>query len=255
MSLLLEDMVYFSYLMSSAYRMWDEFYPKINLLPPLIQWEIYLFTPYDYVPENYFEYQTFLSQWIKNNQDKRIILNGDEVYMTETRYQGGKIYELEVYHTVNEQESGYGKTIYFSDNGDIIDERDYFNGKDVDLGRQRDRYNGFVEYRYGGGGQVRETGYYWDGYRTGVWRKWYAGDGTSDDNGLPWEIGEYVNGKRKGLWRKWDRHGNMSEGNYVGNKKEGQWVTHSKSINGITVTTTDYVHGKKIKVEHKTIYN
>ena len=45
------DDKFFKYLMSKAYPVWEEFYPRIHELPD--EYLVYLYTPYEFVPDVY----------------------------------------------------------------------------------------------------------------------------------------------------------------------------------------------------------
>jgi len=66
------------------YPVWNEFYSHIGELPD--EREMYLYTPYQFVPDTYMNKPSFFNQWISINQNKNIILNNYEVYHTVVTY-------------------------------------------------------------------------------------------------------------------------------------------------------------------------
>jgi len=100
MDIFFGDSVFFPYLMKQAYGIWHGFYPTISLLPD--ERLIYLYTPYELIPDEYMNRESFFREWLQINANTAITLNGNNLYHTDvTYYSSGRVKELKAYHTID----------------------------------------------------------------------------------------------------------------------------------------------------------
>jgi len=199
-----EDNSFFVYLMDQAYSIWNEFYPTISLLPD--ERLVYLYTPYELVPEEYMDKEGFFKEWLQINANKNIILNGNKVYRTIVNYYPkGQIKEFNAYYTI-----GGTKTIshdegwYESPQGQPKYRRSYKNGQQ----------DGLQECWYADG-QAMYRDNYKDGKQDGPQERWYA-DGQAMYRHI------YKDGKQDGLWEAWYTDGqDKYRDNYKDGKEDG----------------------------------
>lgn len=72
---------------------------------------------------------------------------------------------------------------------------------------------------------VRETGYYQNGNKHGLWQMW-------DENGKLTAIANYDNGVKHGKWEVWDHKGTLrSSTEYANGKKAGTWKVWDENGN------------------------
>ena len=79
------DDKFFKYLMSKAYPVWEEFYPRIHELPDEI-FGISLHSLWIRSRCIYINRPLFFKEWLQINQNKGVMLYGKKVYHTDTKY-------------------------------------------------------------------------------------------------------------------------------------------------------------------------
>ena len=206
------DNAFFVYLMDQAYSIWNEFYPIISLLPD--ERLIYLYTPYEFVPEKYMDRESFFKEWLHVNANKNIVLNSNEIYHTDVKYyDNGRIKELKIYLTIDGQKVGFSheKTWYDSPSSKEGQPRYQCNYKDGQL-------DGLLEIWYEDAeGQLEYRENYKDGKRDGLSENWY-------ENGQPKYRWIYKDGEHDGLHERWYRNGQLQyQENYKDGKEDGLW--------------------------------
>ena len=181
------DSTFFIYLMQQAYDIWDEFYPNISLLPD--ERLIYLYTPYELIPDKYKNRESFFKEWLSINANKNIVLNGnsDEVYHTDVAYYPtGQVKELKIYRVINRVKTSSHERAWYA-NGQAMYRLNYKDGKLDGLqeawyesGRPKYRHNykdgkedGLQEYCYESG-QDKYRWNYKDGKLDGLQEGWYG---------------------------------------------------------------------------------
>lgn len=185
-----DDQQYFQYLIQCAYWIWFEFHPHISSL--VNERDIYLYSPYEFLPDNYKDNKQFFKEWRKMNENKMIEING-VIYRADITHpdhdQDKDVIGLYVCQIINGEEVGYAKEwIYYNDD-QIKKEIEYFNGKRH--GVKREWYNN---------GQVELEGEYLDDEKHGLWKSWH-------ENGKPKTEGQYEFALKQGVWRYWDEDG------------------------------------------------
>jgi len=209
------DQAFFVYLMRQTYKVWNSFYQHVPSLPD--ERLVYLYTPYEFVPEKYMNRPPFFKEWLEINANSKVVLNGNEVYYTDvTYYSNGQIDKLKAYHTINEQEVGYSFKVDWYDNpsiqgGQLEYRTNYKNGK-LD-GLQEGWYkNGQAKYRTN----------YKDGKLDGLQEAWYAN--PSIQGGQLEYRTNYKDGKLDGLWEAWYADGQREyRWNYKDDEPDGPW--------------------------------
>lgn len=221
------DNTYFQHLIKECHKIWSKFESSIPLFPQDIQKEIYLYTPYEFVPKWYLSDSTFFERWLYNNKNKETILNGSEKYHTKIQYHdNGKVMMFETYHTVNEEKIGYSQIQSWYYQGGLCYITEYYN----------DKAHGTNLHWYENGKIKRECTYS-DGKLHGVLRMWY-------ENGKLSEESKYVNGELHGISRSWYENGQpRKDGNFVNNKRHGMWTKWY--VNGQIKYRGKYHQGKK----------
>ena len=185
------DSTFFSYLMRQAYGIWHEFYPIISLLPD--ERLIYLYTPYELVPDEYMDRESFFKEWLQINANTATILNGNDLYRTAvTYYPSGRVKELKARHAIEGTKISSHEERWYDNPKRQAEYRD--NYKDGKL-------DGLQEYWYANG-QARYRHNYKDGKWDGLWERWYAGGQREYRQ-------NYKDGKRDGLWEAWYENGQL----------------------------------------------
>lgn len=203
-----DDKNYLLYLVRQAYKFWDEFYPLISTFPVRTEEEIYLHTPYQYVPKALINDPEFYEHWLEINKNKAIILNGDEKYSTKiTYYDNGNMKELlfdnDQFSYANPKRFEIKKIWY--ENGNLA-------SKEEAVGNQTKKMRWFENGRL----SVEEE--FINDNRHGIFREW-------GDEGQPYLEKEFENGKKQGVWREWYENGQLRyEGRYVDNQAQGPWI-------------------------------
>lgn len=197
------DEKYFHWLLNQSYKLWTEVYPHIKDLPSDIQKEIFLHTPYHFVPWDIMS-DSFFKLWLDINQGKVITLNGDEEYHTVVEYRNG-YKTFTSFMIIDEEEVGnkYIKTWHL-DNGQLKE----------DLGLLNDEKHGLCREWYHDG-QLQSEIMYNNGDEDGVSRTWY------NNGNLEYEA-NYVDGNLHGVEREWYTNGQLKfETNYVNGSECG----------------------------------
>ena len=209
-----EDNAFFVYLMQQAYGIWDKFYPDIKLLPD--ERLIYLYTPYEFVPEKYIDKESFFREWLSINANEDITLNGNRVYHTDVKYYPNEqAEELEVYLTIDRIKVGPSHKEAWYENGQPKYRYNFKDGKS----------DGLQEVWYENG-QPKYRGDYKDDKRSGLQEEWYTNgqsqrrhnykddkpDGLQEgwyENGQDKYRGNFKDGKQDGLWERWYENGQL----------------------------------------------
>ena len=168
----LADDTFLNYLILQAYPLWDDFYPHIKELPA--RDDIYLHTPYDYLPERYRDNAEFWKKWFQLNVDKTITLNGNEEYHVDRSYYAtdaeGNYYAaddphimtLSIYHLVDGVGEGWGVTWQY-----------YRDGKIESMENRLNMIPNGLYQRWWPNGQLAVEGQKLDGAREGLWTSWW----------------------------------------------------------------------------------
>ena len=230
METLFDNKHYFVYLMSQAYNIWNEFYPLIASFPEDKQKEIYLHTPYEFVPNDLISKQLFFDAWLEINKNTIVTLNGNEQFHTDFKYypnSGTKT--CDIYHTVNGKKVGHGWFRAWYSNGSSTEGK-LFNG--IRQGLWMTWYDN---------DRLASEDEYDNDHNNGLSKAWYK-------NGKLSYEGKYVNDKKQGLWKFWFENGQpFLEGMYINDKQEGKWkMWHST---GELESETEYVNGNKQGLE------
>lgn len=186
---------YFSYLMTQAYRIWINFYPHIQHFSSDIQREIYLHTPYQYIPSSYMMDDVFFKQWLTVNQNKSITLNKIDQYHVSMTYGKYKVFTSSC--TLNKvQNIRFTKRWYMAEN-QLEGEKQFLNRRREGLWR-----------KWYMNGQLKSEHKYKDGLLMGPCRKWH-------NNGQLLRECTYINDKVEGVERYWFNSGHLySESNF-----------------------------------------
>ena len=244
------DNAFLSHLIKCAYDIWYEFLPYIASLPNKRQ--IYLHSPYEFVPDDYMGREVFFNEWMMVNSNTDVILNGNEICRTIVTYyptttttslqqlnhpttttslQSQQIKKLFTEHKVKRPRDDSMIGRWF---GDI------WTGGD-----QRMIAYSFEQTWYQGPNrQVEYRKIYKNGRIDNVWSNWCKGIrpeiGSSLDksnrfdgswmlwcrNGQPAYRHSYKDGKFDGEWLHWYVSGQLcSRHNYKGGLYHGIWET------------------------------
>jgi len=206
-----EDKDFLIYLIPQAYKFWSIVAPY---LPD--DDEVWLRTPYEFVPTNLRNQEKFFNDWLELNANKQVVLNDNEIYYTNlTYYDANKKQrkELDIYHTVSGEKVGYYFKVGWYANpsiqgGQVEYRQNYKDGK----------WDGLQEAWYADG-QDQHRGNYKNGQKDGLWKGWYAdGQAMYRDN--------YKDGKQDGLQERWydnPKRQAMYRDNYKDGKQDGLW--------------------------------
>ena len=183
------DIEYFKYLMQQMFNNWNMLSTVIYNEPNLdIQRRMFLLCPYEFIRhQQCITNPNFYKQWLEYNKNIVVIVNGNERYHTQLKYDTGNIMKcLFVCHTVDSKHTGFSQETYFYPSGNIECQRQYFNEK-----------------------------------KQGMWRDWY----DNEHQILKYEQ-QYVDNKRHGMHTKWydnENHTVLYQGLYINDKKQGPW--------------------------------
>jgi len=178
----MSDSEFFIYLIPQVYKMWDKFYPYIEDVPDAQS--IYLYCPYEFVPDHVMNNQSFYNKWLRINQNRTITLNRqsfdshlpssnlqyNDVYYTDVQYySNGQMASFDVYHLVDDKTVGEGLYKAWYDNGNI---------------------------------KIIETNHI-----DQISNKWYQKQETWYENGNRKYIYNFVDGKEHGIQEIWTQDG------------------------------------------------
>jgi len=182
-----EDHTFFIYLMKQAYAIWSAFLPYIHTLPD--ERLVYLYTPYEFVPDKYRDKLSFFKEWLDINANKQVVLcwQGNEVHSTYvTYYDNGQLERFSAQHFSSGSRVnpygvrfgvGYGISMAWYENGQLWSRAIYKDGKQ----------NGLTEAWYDNG-QPKEREIFKDDSRNGLKETWY-------EDGRPNYIADYAMGQ------------------------------------------------------------
>jgi len=205
-----EDKEFLIYLVSEAYKFWSIITPY---LPD--DDEVWLRTPYEFVPGSLRNQEKFFNDWLELNTNKQVVLDHDNVYHTDLTYYDEsrkQKREVDIYHTVNDEGVGYFFKVGWYANpsiqgGQLEYRRNYKGGKPDGL--QEGWYeNGQLEYRIN----------YKDGKQDGLQERWY-------ENGQPKYRINYKDGRKDGLQEGWYENGQRE---YVKEYRMGKLISEQK---------------------------
>jgi antitoxin component YwqK of YwqJK toxin-antitoxin module len=79
---LLDDVNFFRLLLKSLFKLWTILSPMLysNKISNEVKWEIFLYCPYQLLPEIWQEDKAFMRLWHKNKDNKLVTINSDEVF-------------------------------------------------------------------------------------------------------------------------------------------------------------------------------
>jgi antitoxin component YwqK of YwqJK toxin-antitoxin module len=149
-------------------------------------------------------------------------LDGEWIYYYETgeveegNYKGGEYYIINRWNEDGELliKDGNGKVPFYYENGQILLEEYYKDGKE----------DGYKEYTYYENGQISLEEYYKDGEKNG---KFIFYD---ENNWIKW-VGYYKDGKEDGEWIYYDENEKIiRKGNYKNGEKNGIWTSYFSGI-------------------------
>lgn len=179
-----EDHAFFLYLMKQAYDIWSSFFPYIEGRSD--EGMIYMYSPYEFVPDKYRDDPQFFSDWLTTNANKQIVLDGNVTYYNYVSYYSdGRFKEFKSYH------GGPGEK-------EII----------CRTPLPCMRYNGFRQIGYGisiawyENGQLWSRAVYKDGKQDGLTEAWYR-------SGQIKEIETFKDGQKHGLVQTWSEDGDL----------------------------------------------
>ena len=210
-----EDKDFLIYLVSQAYKFWSIVAPY---LPD--DDEVWLRTPYEFVPVNLRNQKKFFNDWLELNANKKVVLNDNEIYYTNLTYHDAnkkQRKELDIYHTVSGEKVGYYFKVSWYENpsiqgGQVEYRRNYKDGKKDGL--QEAWYdNPSIQ-----GGQVKYRENYKDGKQDGLQERWY-------ENGQPKYRINYKDGRKDGLQEGWYENGQRE---YVKEYRMGKLISEQK---------------------------
>jgi len=211
-----EDKEFLIYLVSQAYKFWSTIFPY---LPD--DDEVWLRTPHEFVPSSLRNQEKFFNDWLAINANKEVVLDGNRVYHTDlTYYDEGRKQkrEVDIYHTVNEEEVGYFFKVGWYDNPSIqggqaeyryiykdgkldgLQERWYEDGRPKYRHNYKDDEPDGLQEGWYADGQAKYRDNYKDGMRDGLQEDWY-------ENGQPKYRINYKDGKPDGLQEGWYENG------------------------------------------------
>jgi len=181
-----DDQVFFGYLMKQAYAMWSKFLPLIDGCPHDRQ--IYLYSPYEFVPVQYRESPIFFEEWLTINANKEIVLEGDVTYYNQVWYHKNKqVEKVRCYH------GSPGKK-------EVINHTPWpCMGPSADAFRQ----TGYeISMTWRENGQLWCRAIYKDGEQDGLTEAWY-------DNGQIMEMETFKGNRRHGPTQTWYQDGKL----------------------------------------------
>ena len=207
-----EDKDFLIYLIPQAYKFWSIVAPY---LPD--DDEVWLRTPYEFVPSSLRNQEEFFNDWLAINANKQVVLDDNRVYHADLTYHDADKKQrkvVDIYHTVNGHNVGYSFRVDWYDNpsiqgGQIEYRRNYKDGKEDGLqeawyesGQDKYRWNykdgkedGLQEGWYESG-QVKYQDNSKDGKEDGLQKGWYA-------NGQAQYRLNYKDSKQDGLQERW----------------------------------------------------
>jgi len=206
-----EDNNYFTYLIGQLHAFWTLlspvlYNPKLNIN---VKWDIYLHCPHHFLPASFIDNHLLFKQWLSNNENKIIILNGNEEFKFKqnsydqitTNYSNCTIgNRVEV--NINKSKTGvttnsesYSDEVrghykihgQFSvtDDDIVVTSHNHINGKTYGPTVETEKSN-----------KVRSTGYVIDGVKNGLVTHYYP------TGNVKFEI-MYKNGKQHGQMKVW----------------------------------------------------
>jgi len=207
------DDTFFKYLIFEAYPLWNSFYPHIGELPD--ERSVYLYAPYEFLPDVYVERFVFFDEWTRINDGKQIFINVGEVYYTKVTYtnrDGETLMVISNDHIINtgdETSLKYGlEEMWYIDVSNQIKRlksqyRYKVIGKHLSLGEQYDLEDmyGLHEEWYKNG-QLESHKYYINGHIYGLSQGWY-------DNGQIEHQGRYIDSNNNTVSKGWYKNGKL----------------------------------------------
>jgi len=179
------DNMFFIYLMSQAYKIWDEFYPCVNNTPN--DRLVYLYCPYEFIPSKYMDDPHFYKEWLQINKNKIVTLvrksfdvvtsltsNYNEEYYTDVKYHNnGQMMSFDVYHLVDDKIVGGKLLKTWYNNGSIkIIETTFIETTFIDK-TDKHKWKQTQEMWFKNGGRAHIYNFV-DGKQHGIQEIWYS---------------------------------------------------------------------------------
>ena len=238
-----DDKQYFTYLVNKLFDRWTSLSTVIVHLDPILQYDIYLQSPYDVIPQSYLDNIKFFSTWLDTNKTTNLVLDKNVIYH---RTIIGDDNILLLFHTINGKQVGektyigfyhdgqlnykfqiqdgkghvgYHSTWYQNTNNTNNDYRqllkfeNHFDNDKLE-GIQRSWYDDENSYHI-----LRCENYYENGSMEGVQREWY----NNTYHTLKFKH-KYKNGQKHGLQLSWydnSQHSLSSEIYFENGKLQG----------------------------------
>jgi len=132
-----EDKSFFVYLMSEAYKFWKQFLPYLHRLNDR---EMYLYTPYEFIPSSLRDQPVFFETWLEINKNSKVVLDDSKVHRTRLTYykDSQQRKKLKIYHNVNGKKIGRSYEMTWYENGQLQSRRNYKD--DMQDGLQEEWY-------------------------------------------------------------------------------------------------------------------
>ena len=232
---------YIQYVMSQAYRCWARFNNIITSLHEDLLREVYLYSPYPFVPEVYMSNPHFFKSWLQINGNKTITINEYMHYCVKVQYD-----EHTTHFNIKYTKPDHHYTIInFGKKLEVYNSETLLECGDMD-GYQR--LGTWTSY-YDTSKKTKSQGSYVNGQKHGPWTYWYD-----------WKCVEskgcYTNGKKEGTWEEYDYYGKQFPGTgiYINDQKHGLWTLNSYD----DLYETTYDHGTQLHewklIKEKFIY-
>ena len=218
------DTEYLKYLIRQLYQHWSAYSQQAldSISDPDLLREIYLHLPLPFIPESYKLKPTFIKEWLTNENNKKVLLDGNiQTVNTTVSLLGDNISLYEISTKIVVQGSAEKRQVdyYFFEGYKLLLDEDINNFADRVVTYQRFYYeSGTVEA---------------DNEFENASNKDYQLKTHYYENGQLKEREEYLGGRKNGLWQKYTEDGQLlSSGDYVNNKRDGLWydylpATHS----------------------------
>ena len=254
-----DDSEYLDYLISQTLKHWpivsNIVYDK---LIPELQWQIFLYSSYQVIPQRYLTDTKFYLEWAKFKTDViyedsnsghyyNNILMGNGMRGTNVVYESW--HGIRASNSGDEYALGYGLEVgFYSQGGNIMYICETDNGESM-TGK-------FIKYYDNNQHTVKSISHYHDSSKNGTVTAWY--------NNPQYTIrkkGNYINSRKDGIWEYWydpttTTFGNHTldklmlekRGKYVGGNKEGLWRYWHNDIGHSLAEKGEYYHDRKIGI-------
>jgi len=176
--------------------------------------------------------------------------NGNKTGPWKYYHVNGKIEQTGTYNKVGKPE---GTWRWYYDTGQLLREENYYRGIKDGLTEEFDPYGNLIEQgdyfegREDGPwfqliGDFYQRGTYRDGMRTGIWVSYYLQEGEKGTDSLTIFKGRFLDDLPDGKHTYyWDNSKIRDEGTYVMGRKEGDWIKYN--YDGTLFLITSYMNG------------